>query len=72
MIHNSDMHSRRQITVNIMEELDRERLMNVGCVTSLEHNLTKPNESTVLPIEVLAICLGIQLRGLGQYSPENN
>jgi hypothetical protein len=55
-----------------MEELDRERLMNVGCVTSLEHNLTKPNESTVLPIEVLAICLGIQLRGLGQYSPENN
>jgi hypothetical protein len=72
MERNNNMHIRRLVTVDIMEELDKERLMNTECVTSLEHNLTKPNESTILPIEILAICLGMQLKGLDQYSPENN
>ena len=55
------MHSRRLVTVNIKQELQK------------EDTVVKPEyEPLVIPLEELAKCLGIQRQNLGRYLPKNN
>ncbi len=61
MDNNNNMHSRRLVTVNIKQELQK------------EDTVVKPEyEPLVIPLEELAKCLGIQRQNLGRYLPKNN
>ena len=58
------MHSRRLVTVDIMVELDKEKVMIDLQFAS--------DEQVAIPLEELAKCLGINMTSLGRCLPENN
>ncbi len=70
MENGNNKHSRRLVTVNIGEEINKDKAVKAAFIA--DHIVSQKDAPIAVPLEELAMQCGIQTKGLGRFSLENN